>query len=249
MIAVWESVETLPALGKQGLQIWRIELPEESTPLDNFTSLLSSEEQARAERLRAGRVRLQFAVARSSLRILLGNCLGIHPARVPIAPSSYGKPQTPGVSYNVAHSGDTILIALCRDHRVGVDVEYFSRETDALEIAKHSFAESEYLELSAIAEPDQLRRAFFRCWTRKEAIVKADGRGLSLPLTSFQVPVEQPAYATPVAIREDASSSDSVYYVTDIPLGDEIAAACAVSSRMYEARGFKFPLSTRVRTS
>jgi 4'-phosphopantetheinyl transferase len=238
MVDEWLSVEALPALGEDEVQIWRIDLPEVAEPPESYTHLLSVEEQAGAERLRAGLVRLQFVVARAALRILLGNCLALDPMVVPITQTSFGKPETPGVFFNVAHSGAAILIALCRAHRVGIDVEYFTRKVDALEIAKNSFAASELQFLSSIGDAEELRRAFFRCWTRKEAVIKADGRGLSLPLDAFEVPVGDMSPSSQILISVSGEAPPDPYYVSDLPFGDDVAAAFAIAAPHQAVRGF-----------
>lgn len=240
----WMSVEALPLSPLTGdqVQIWRVGLPHSDTPPEDYFHLLSAEEQARSQRLRHGRVRLQFVVARACLRVLLGNALDLDPTLVPITLSSFGKPETPGVFYNLAHSGATILIALCRSHSVGIDIEYVTREVDALEIAKTSFSASEHRALALIDEEARLQQAFFRCWTRKEAVIKADGRGLSLALDSFDVPVTVPAIDTPVLMPVSHESAVCHYYVSDIALEDDVAAACAVSVPHLALAKFSFDL-------
>jgi 4'-phosphopantetheinyl transferase len=243
MVGEWLLIDELPSLGDEEVQIWRIDLPSADMSPTGYICLLSEEEQARAERLRAGLVRLQFVVARAALRVLLGNCLALDPTAVSITQTSFGKPETPEVFYNVAHSGAAILIALCRAHRVGIDVEYFSRQVDALEIAKNSFAESEVRALSAIRDVEELRRAFFRCWTRKEAVIKADGRGLSLPLDAFEVPVGEMTPSSRIIISVSRETQIEPFYVSDLPCGDEVAAAFATAGPHSGWHGFLLPLN------
>jgi 4'-phosphopantetheinyl transferase len=231
----WQLVTTLPPLPPGELQLWRIDLSAAPTPCEH---LLPPEELTRAERLRIPHVRQQFTVARAALRTLLGHNLELPPREVPLALSPYGKPEIPGtpLHFNLAHSRSTILIALCRDSPVGVDLEFLDRATNHLEVARTSFTPSEFRQIAQLPTLDAQRRAFFDCWTRKEAIVKADGRGLSLPLTAFEVPVLAPADRTPVVLAETSRlpGAPSTWFITGFALagadGEEIAAAVAAAN-------------------
>lgn len=239
----WKSVTALPALSPDELQIWRITLAAPATPTEPYLHHLTPNEQSRASRLRAGQVRLQFVVARTALRTLLGNLLSAPPKEVPIDTGTHGKPSTPGISFNVAHTSDTILIALCRNSEVGIDVESLTREVDPMEIARHSFAPAESQALADLTNPLDRQRAFFRLWTRKEAVIKADGRGLSLPLDSFEVPLIESAVAVPISIPATPSTPTATYFVSDLYLRDDRAAAFAVKSFDISLSLFEFPFA------
>lgn len=235
---------TLPPLPFGELHVWRISLPDPETNPEPYTRLLAEEEADLADRLRAGQVRLQFVIARAALRTLLGSLLTLDPAQVPLETGAQGKPAVPGIPlhFNLAHTGEIILIALCRNCEVGIDVEHNSREVEALDIARSSFSAREIDALENILNADELQRAFFRCWTRKEAIIKADGRGLSLPLASFNVPVTGDASATPIEVPCPEAVGTRTFYLTDLPCGEELAAAFAIDSPLLRLRQFDFPL-------
>jgi len=190
---------------------------------------------------------MQFVMARACLRVLLGNLLGLPENEVPITLSAYRKPELSPTNddtlfFNIAHSRETVLIALCRESRVGIDLEYLDRKTDVLEIARNSFHPNEVTQIEQIADPVAQQAAFFRCWTRKEAVIKADGRGLSLSLSSFQVPVIDPATSAPVPISDGEDGTPQTWGVSDISLGEEIAGAFAVGLPGLLPRTFRFPL-------
>ena len=253
----WQLTQSLPDLAPGELQIWRIDLAEATDSRDIYSRHLSSEEQERANRLRAGQVRQQFLVARTCLRFLLGNALNLDPKAVSITLNAYGKPETPPAAgshlyFNLAHSRETILVALSRDNPVGIDLEYLDRETEVLDVARNFFHPEEFHQIAAIADPELQRRAFFHCWTRKEAIIKADGRGLSLPLTAFRVPVLEPAVTTQVVISDESNLEISPesgtpvtarYLVSDLALDDRIAAAFATAVPCPGPRKLLFPLA------
>ena len=242
----WKFVDVLPPLEEDEVQVWRLELFDDAGLLPVCNEYLTAEEQARAERKRAGRVREQFAVARACLRILLGNAFGIGPLRVPIVENSYGKPEAlvPGhsLSFNVTHSRGTILIALCKKGAVGIDAEYIDPSTDVMEIAQSTFSSNELQSISSLVSPEARRLAFYRCWTQKEAVIKADGRGLSLSLSCFDVPVS-PARSASVQVTEATGEIGKRYILDDIALGRDVVGAIATDSPNCRMNWLYFPLS------
>ena len=127
------------------------------------------------------RIEVTDGELRPAVRAALLRLLGVTGLQV----DEHGRPWSPGVSFNVSHSGTLGVIALAEgDRRIGVDVEQVRADTDVRALARRFFHPDE---AAAIAGR---RDAFFRCWTRKEAVVKALGRGLSHPLDSFAVDVD-----------------------------------------------------------
>jgi 4'-phosphopantetheinyl transferase len=140
---------------------------------------LTESEQARAERLRLPGVRAQFVAARGQLRALLAHYLGISPRSVPVIYADGGKPHLPGecgLHFNVSHTEGLAVFAISRS-RVGVDVEREREVPDADGLVSRFFATRECLEFHSL--PTEKRSAaFLRAWTRKEAVLKAMGRGV-----------------------------------------------------------------------
>ncbi len=162
--------------------------------------VLSAEEQARAKRFKFPRHRRRNIVARASLRHLLGQYLRIDPLDITLPKTEHGKPYveqlygTHELMFNVTHSHECALIAFTLDRLVGVDVEHRRRVSDVDNIAKHFFAAGEVAKLQTVPEAEK-QTTFLKCWTRKEAFIKAIGEGLSHPLSHFEVtflPDEQP---------------------------------------------------------
>lgn len=248
MSSKWNLVDVLPPLQDDEVQLWRIELGDTAGLIDSYTSLLNATEQVHAGRRRIGQVRDHFTMGRACLRILLGNALGIDACDVPIAKGIHQKPEIPAsdgrnISFNVAHSKDTILIALCRQGAVGVDVEYIDRATDVMEVAHANFTENESASLAAIKDPAARRTTFYSYWTRKEAVVKADGRGLFLPLTSFDVAFES-MESQPIRVNESPEKEGKLYFVSDLDLGGKAVGALAVESSQCRIRRSIFPLQS-----
>lgn len=168
-----------------------------AAPLDGAAGIerdweadLTSDERARAARFQRDDPRRRFVVSRGVLRTILGQHLAVSPHEVPLIYANHGKPELRAgeFHFNLAHSGELALVAVTAGCTVGVDVERIRPVRQRDEIARRYFAPTE---IEAIVALDELQRtaAFLRCWTRKEAILKAIGTGLGYPLDAFAVPV------------------------------------------------------------
>jgi 4'-phosphopantetheinyl transferase len=166
-----------------------------------FEATLNDDERARAARFHFQKDRDHFVAGRGFLRALLGWYAGIAPEEVCFSYNSFGKPDlaadagTPSLRFNLAHSHGLALCAVTRARQIGVDVERIRPDFATEEIAGKFFSPREAAKLREL--PAELRAtAFFDCWTRKEAFIKARGLGMSLPLDQFEVaftPGESPA--------------------------------------------------------
>lgn len=171
------------------VDIWQIPLQQKQY-LSPALTLLNSDEQQRAHRFHFAKHRRQFSLARAAMRLLLAQYIGN--THWEFDYNKYGKPYISNVSFsfNLSHSGETALLALAKSE-LGIDIEYFS-ERDYLGIAKHSFSDQEIADLSTLAK-NQQAQAFFHLWAQKEALIKAEGMGLSYETQSFSVSALPPA--------------------------------------------------------
>lgn len=182
--------EDIPAT--QGVHVWRVSLEQGERAVSQLCRGLVDGELERARRFRGHTDGRDFVVCRGFLRRVLGHYLGMHPAQVPLRHSMYGKPYVeclpggPAVSFNVSHSGRLALIAVADGRDVGVDIEVIRSLPQAEDLADRFFSPREARALRAVA-PEQRPQAFFTCWTRKEAFLKAQGTGLRFPLDRFDV--------------------------------------------------------------
>ena len=173
------------------IHVWWLSLESEPPAVEQALRLLSAEERARADRYHFPRDRRRFVLARAFLRTLLGDYTREAPVRVPLHLSSSGKPllaDRSDLHFNLSHCEDRGVLAIAR-RAIGVDLERMRVVPDALRIAGNLFTPAEARALRAF--PAELRsEAFLRCWTRKEAYVKARGEGLLTPLASFEVTLD-----------------------------------------------------------
>lgn len=162
-------------------------------------ALLNDAEHARAERIRIPRAADQFVVARGLLRTMLGERLNMDPREVELIVGHHGKPHLRDTDhplrFNLSHSHGQVIFAFAESVEVGIDIEQQRPQVQYENLAKRYFSPREAAKLMALPEGER-RAAFFRCWTRKEAFIKAKGDGLHLPLDQFDVafgPDESPA--------------------------------------------------------
>jgi len=186
----------LPAPGNN-LEIWIIDLNQPESFMATAGEFLPPEEMARSSRFRHLTARRNYLVAHSAMRRLLGAMLNLEPREIPLGTSPHGKPELAGalrgqLHFNLTHSGNLALLAVCADMEVGVDVERIRPVPDALRLATRFFTPTEAAALDKTPEPDR-HLAFFRLWTRKEALVKATGEGIAHGLARFDVSVEADA--------------------------------------------------------
>jgi 4'-phosphopantetheinyl transferase len=175
------------------VRCWRIPIAAVAGPIGpQLQALLDPDERDRLERFRQLDDRRRFLAGHAGLRILLGAALGAHPQALRFTRGSHGKPALARrgdertIEFNVAHSGRVALVALADDTPLGVDVEEIRPLPDRDAIATQFFHRSEAAALAALSDAEK-DLAFFRTWTRKEAVTKALGRGLSLDLNAFCV--------------------------------------------------------------
>jgi 4'-phosphopantetheinyl transferase len=187
----WQTRDNAGELSSNQIAVWRVHLDRESECVRSLAETLSSDEKHRAARFHFEQDCKRFIVARGTLRKVLSGYLGMDPSSVQFRYGRRGKPALDekyqsDISFNVTHSQDTALLAIQRQGNIGVDIEKIRNDFRVEDIARRFFSESELHELLALPEA-QRAEAFFLCWTRKEALIKALGEGLHIPLNSFGV--------------------------------------------------------------
>ena len=189
---IWSVADLrgLEAVVVEPLEIVYAYVSLEGEPSGDDEALLDDEEAERSRRFAHSIDRNRFILAHAAVRIILARSLGILPTEVAYESGRNGKPLlAPSdlpLQFNLSHSQAVGLVAVSRERALGVDIEHVRELADMLEIADQQFAVEEARQLRALPQAER-RPAFFRCWTRKEAVIKVHGDGLGYPLDSFEV--------------------------------------------------------------
>jgi len=221
-----------PMLLKDDVHIWRARLDDALGSAKEYAEILSNEEKRKAERFYFNRDKIRFIVGRAVLRTIIGKYyIDIEPDRLELCYGSHGKPylSTPfqggTLQFNQADSNGLALYAFKRISEIGVDLEYMRFVQDADNIVKGSFSEYEKDAFEALSENEK-HEAFFNCWTRKEAFIKAIGKGLYYPLDKFDVSLAPNEPVKLISINGDRLKATKW---TLIDLKPEISYAAAVA--------------------
>ena len=230
----WSPAPASLSLQTGEVHVWRVDLEQPYEVVQRFRSTLEDEELHRADRFHFEKDRTSFAVSRGFLRQVLARYLHTNAEALRFSYGPFGKPALDGdhkhshVRFNMSHSRGVGLVAVTESKEVGVDVEYVRADFASEDIARRFFSPNEVRAFNGL--PSELRvAAFFRCWSRKEAYIKAIGRGLSQPLDGFDVTLAPDA--PPALLRADGDDV-SRWSLSDIDVGEDYAAALVVEGQI-----------------
>lgn len=242
---MWTQPRDDQDLQKQHVDIWRVFLDVRPDSVHRAAPILSADESERASRFHFGKDRRRFILAHCALRNILARYLRCEPQAIVFFTNKYGKPilTDSDIEFNLSHSGDYALVAVSRNRSVGVDVEKIRADLEIENLASRYFSPGEISELMALP-PEQRMFGFFHCWTRKEAYIKAQGLGLSLPLDSFDVSLAPGSAAILRATRPDLSEA-ARWTLISLDVGSGYAAAAAVEGRELEFRFLDWSVAAR----
>jgi 4'-phosphopantetheinyl transferase len=236
----WCAPPETPTLGNNEVHVWRASLELPALRVQALRNDLSEEELQRAERFHSQRHRSHFVVARGLLRTILGRYLKVEPGRLLFQYGPKGKPELavdPGrraLRFNVSHSHGLALYAVTQERDIGVDVEHVRPDVAAEKIAERFFSRGEAAALREV--PAVVRQeAFYTCWTRKEAYLKAIGEGITLRLDQFEVSVTPGEPAVLLSINGDLKEA-SYWSLKGLDPGPGYVGALAVKGHGCDLR-------------
>ena len=228
MTAAWQPAPAELALAGADVHVWRVALDPPADVVAALASTLSDDERDRAARFHFDRDRIAFTVARGALRTLAGRYLATPPARLAFGYRERGKPYLTapvGLRFNVSHSGQRALLCFARDREVGVDIELRRELSDLLALARTAFSPAEYAALCRLPQTAHTD-AFFACWSRKEAFIKATGEGVA-QLAAFDVNLA-PGEPAQLLRVDGEPPGEPRWSIHDLPAIPDYAAALVV---------------------
>jgi 4'-phosphopantetheinyl transferase len=234
------QIEAPLALPIDEVHLWRVDLDAIGGDESRWQQALSPDELMRAARFHFPRDRRRFVASRALLRSILAGYLAIDSAGVSFSYSKREKPSlgpahaNSDVTFNLSHSGGIGLLAFTRGREIGIDVEQIRRDFDLEAIALRFFSTHEQKQLAALPAYEKVD-AFFRCWTRKEAYIKATGDGLSLPLSQFDVSLAAGGKNALLATRPDGAEAGR-WLLREVPAGPGYVAAICVRGQDWKLK-------------
>ncbi len=214
----WPAPPSTLSMQTGTVHVWAWNYDCSAESLERYISLLSPDECLRMRRFRFKRDRFRYAVRHGVLRILLGRYIGLPPFSISFGQNEFGKPHLAptstalGLTFNLSHTSHIALLAVATGCTVGVDVE----EVRPIEpgLVERYFSPHEQAALRALTGKGWLE-GFFNCWTRKEAILKAEGTGLQIRLDAFDVTLNPKEQAAVVGVRTAAGFTSS-WHLTEL---------------------------------
>ncbi len=245
LLESWAPPPEWPGLPGSEIHVWRISLAPDPARLAALRPILSVDERERADRILLPDRGAAFVCARGALRRLLGWYLGIPPQSVALGYATHGKPflagpaAVPPLRFNVSHSGGVALLAFRLHRELGVDVEQLRLGPDLAGIARRFFTPAESESILALP-PAGRPAAFYACWTRKEAYLKAIGRGITAGVASVEIFTGsdgQPALRSP----GPGAAPLADWSIRDLAAGEGYCAALAAEGPFTAVRCWENP--------
>lgn len=240
---MWHSPPTELRLTDYDVNIWQADLDQLSARVQQLAQTLSADELARAKRFYFEQDRQRFIVGRGLLREILSRYLDLAPNQLQFCYGLHGKPALAptlgsSICFNLSHSQGLALYAITRDRPIGIDVEYIRPLAEAEQIAANFFSAQENTALHHLPL-NQKQVAFFSCWTRKEAYIKAVGDGLALPLDQFDVSLAPGEAARLISIKGDRTAATQ-WSLQELKPASNYIAAVAVAGHNWNLKCWKY---------
>jgi len=238
--ASWCASVQPPQLAADEVHVWRVVLDDLATGGRPAAGVLSPAEREQAQRFHFDKDRRQYVVSHTALREILGGYLATDPACLRFERSSRRKPELapefapPQLRFNLSHTRGMALIAVTLQRDVGVDVEFVHRVVEAEPIAERFFSPAENVQLRRLPA-GQRQQAFFTCWTRREAYLKATGEGIAESLDQLEVTFSPSEPARLVSVRGDRQAA-AQWQLEALSPGPDYVAALAVRGQGLKVR-------------
>ncbi len=238
----WKIPPVQLRITNEQVHVWCAGLDQCESRIQQLESILSDEEQSRAQRFYFQKDRDHFIVARGTLRDILSRYLNRQPERLNFCYNEYGKPMlaenSGRLSFNISHSGNIALYAVTYGREVGIDVEQIRPDFAEEPIARRFFSPAETAVFSVLAAHEK-KEAFFSCWTRKEAFIKATGKGVSFGLDNFDVSLVPDKPAALLSVKGDKKEARR-WSLKNLDIQPDYRAALAVEGHDWQLQSWQW---------
>ena len=245
----WATTSNPPSLSSRDIHVWRFPLVN-GGEFDHIMPLLADDEVKRTGRFLFDKHREHFAIGRAAARMILSRYADVAPEKVEYSYDNLGKPRfadeklNAEYRFNFSNSSDLGLLAITPTTEIGIDLERIREMSDMLGLAKRYFAQQETDLLFALPEPEQ-PHAFFRYWTRKEAYLKAVGKGLTFPLRNVHVTQDDSAGECRIVDINGDQSEAAKWSLTNLSPNEEYKAAVAIQRLENTISQFDFSIPAK----
>ncbi|MBL4575557.1 MAG: 4'-phosphopantetheinyl transferase superfamily protein [Opitutaceae bacterium] len=238
----WPGAPDEIVLPRGKIHIWAVSLDSGEECLAQCRGLLSESEISRAQRFHFDADQRRFIIARGTLRQLLGRYLKCAADTIVFQTNEYGKPRLGGndglpLHFNISHSGEMAVMAFSCERELGIDIEWIREEINCLDLSERFFSKTEAVVLKSLPEKE-LSKCFFETWTRKEAFIKALGKGLSIPLDQFDVSVGVEVPPALLEVRVDEVHSKE-WFISKVILNNSFSGAVVAEGGPVEIQQFR----------
>ena len=235
------NLEEIPGLIPGKIDVWLFDIDRTPSEIDEFKAILSSEERTRAKRFKFLNDHHRYLVQHGMLRVLLSGYMKKEPQQVEIRTSLNGKPYVTSqdrgaIHFSASRSDEFVMLAFSCIDSIGIDIEKIRNIPDILEIVERHFTHNEKKEILSCSEASRLE-LFYKLWTRKEAVLKAQGEGLLKALESVDVATNKIANG-PWKVQVAGDSLAEEFWLTDVVGPGGYSTALAVSSTNLHGKFF-----------
>ncbi|MBA3243318.1 MAG: 4'-phosphopantetheinyl transferase superfamily protein [Acidobacteria bacterium] len=243
VLAAWPLPPEPIDIKAEEVHVWGVELNQPEPIIQDSFHVLAQDERRRAESFFFVRDRVRFTIARGVLRKVLSRYLLCRPDLIRFDYGPEGKPALcrshgSSLEFNASHSNDLALYAITRGRDIGVDVEHLREDLAGEQIARQFFSARELAELHSLPS-GVWTQGFFNCWTRKEAYIKAIGKGLSQSLSSFSVSLE-PGIPPALTWIEGNTAEAESWALREIVIDASYAAAVAMRGNVWTMKRWRW---------
>ncbi|MFD2726454.1 4'-phosphopantetheinyl transferase family protein [Hyunsoonleella rubra] len=223
--------------------VWMVNFNEMKSNISFFSNHLSDDEKLRASKFHFKKDEERFIVFRGVLRFISGKYLNLKPEAVTFKYGEFGKPEfalKADLKFNISHSKDMAVMGFVNNFDIGIDIEFMKSDFHVMDIADNYFSKHEIQMLREFPENLQTE-GFYRCWTRKEAFIKAKSKGLSFPLDAFSISIDSANEAELYETLWDANEKD-LWHISPFETAKNYKAALAIKGNIENIDYFDFKL-------